>query len=156
MVGNQYIPPFICYYEPGLYMKLTPTFVLTAALFVTSLMYGQATPARKNTYHASGNAAVARFISPEVHADRTVTLRIRAPKASEVALSFQGTKPMAKDSDGTWSITVGPLDPEIYEYSFVVDGARVLDTANTLVKTGRTLSGNLLEIPGTPPRFDEV
>ena len=63
---------------------------------------------------------------------------------------------MAKDADGTWSLTVGPLEPEIYEYSFTVDGARVLDTANTLLKTGLTLSGNLLEIPGTPPRFDEV
>jgi enterochelin esterase family protein len=48
------------------------------------------------------------------------------------------------------------LEPEIYEYSFTVDGARVLDTANTMLKTGRALSGNLLEIPGTPPRFDEV
>jgi enterochelin esterase family protein len=63
---------------------------------------------------------------------------------------------MAKDADGTWSLTVGPLEPEIYEYSFTVDGARVLDTANTLLKTGHALSGNLLEIPGTPPRFDEV
>ena len=91
-----------------------------------------------------------------MHADRTVTFRVRAPKASEVAVAFQGVKPMAKDADGTWSLTVGPLEPEIYEYSFTVDGARVLDTANTLLKTGRTLSGNLLEIPGTPPRFDEV
>ena len=63
---------------------------------------------------------------------------------------------MTKDADGTWSITVGPLEPEIYEYIFTVDGARVLDSANTMLKTGRALGGNLLEIPGTPPRFDEV
>ena len=63
---------------------------------------------------------------------------------------------MTKDADGTWSITVGPLEPEIYEYAFMVDGARVLDTGNTMLKTGRALGGNLLEIPGTPPRFDEV
>ena len=138
-------------------MKLTSAFALTALLYVTSLLHGQSTQARKNTYHSSGTAAAApRFVSPEVHADRTVTFRIRAPKASEVAVAFQGVKPMAKDADGTWSLTVGPLEPEIYEYSFTVDGARVLDTANTLLKTGRTLSGNLLEIPGTPPRFDEV
>src|SRR6516165_6407987 len=125
---------------------------------VANLAYAQSTPARKNTYHASGNTAAAapRLISPEVHADRTVTFRIRAPKAAEVALAFQGSKPMVRDADGMWSVTVGPLDPEIYEYAFTVDSARVLDTANTMLKTGRALGGNLLEIGGTPPRFDEV
>ena len=139
-------------------MKQTSVFALTALLSATDLLHGQSSTARKNTYRSSGNnaAAAPRFVSPEVHADRTVTFRIRAPKASEVAVAFQGVKPMAKDADGTWSLTVGPLEPEIYEYSFTVDGARVLDTANTLLKTGRTLSGNLLEVPGTPPRFDEV
>jgi enterochelin esterase-like enzyme len=139
-------------------MKPSLIFVVTALLSAAGPVYAQDAPARKNTYHSSGNTAGAapRFVSPEVHADRTVTFRIRAPKASEAALSFQGMKPMAKDAEGTWSITIGPLAPEIYEYSFTVDGARALDTANTLLKTGRTLGGNLLEIPGTPPRFDEV
>jgi enterochelin esterase-like enzyme len=139
-------------------MRHSSAFALAVLLFVANPVYAQGTPDRKNTYHSSGIAAGAaqRLISPEVRADRTVTFRIRAPKASEVALSFQGLKAMAKDADGTWSITVGPLEPEIYEYSFTVDGARVLDTANTMLKTGRTLSANLLEVPGTPPRFDEV
>ena len=139
-------------------MNQISVFALTALLSATGVLHGQSSTARKNTYRSSGNnaAAAPRFVSPEVHADRTVTFRIRAPKASEVAVAFQGVKPMAKDADGTWSLTVGPLEPEIYEYSFTVDGARVLDTANTLLKTGRTLSGNLLEVPGTPPRFDEV
>jgi enterochelin esterase family protein len=143
--------------SPGIDMKLTFAIAFTVLLSVASQLCGQTAPPRKNTYHSSGTAAAApRFVSPEVHADRTVTFRIRAPKASEVAVAFQGMKPMAKDADGTWSLTVGPLEPEIYEYSFMVDGARVLDTANTQLKTGRALSGNLLEIPGTPPRFDEV
>jgi enterochelin esterase family protein len=135
-----------------------PSLLILAVLAAANLMYAQDAPARKNTYHSSGATATAapRLISPEVRADRTVTFRLRAPKATDVALSFQGTKPMTKDADGMWSITVGPLEPEIYEYAFTVDGARVLDTANTLLKTGRTLSGNLLDIPGTPPRFDEI
>lgn len=139
-------------------MRPSSALALAALLSAANLVHAQSTPARKNTYRSGGNTAGAarRFISPEVQADRTVTFRIRAPKASEAALSFQGLKPMVKDAEGTWSITVGPLEPEIYEYSFMVDGARVLDTANTLLKTGRTLGGNLLEIPGTPPRFDEV
>jgi enterochelin esterase family protein len=135
-----------------------PSLLIVAVLAAANLIYAQDAPARKNTYHSSGGTANAaqRLISPEVHANRTVTFRLRAPKATDVALSFQGTKPMTKDADGMWSITVGPLEPEIYEYAFSVDGARVLDTANTLLKTGRTLSGNLLDIPGSPPRFDEI
>ena len=43
---------------------------------------------------------------------------------------------MAKDSAGNWSVTIGPLPPEIYEYSFVVDGAKVLDAPNPFVKMG--------------------
>ncbi len=139
-------------------MRKSLPLVLAALFSAASQMYAQDAPARKNTYHSSGitTNAAPRLISPEIHADRTVTLRLRAPKASEVTLSFQGPKQMTKDADGTWSITVGPLEPEIYEYIFTVDGARVLDSANTMLKTGRALGGNLLEIPGTPPRFDEV
>ena len=93
---------------------------------------------------------------PEVHSDRSVTFKLAAPDAREASLRLQGVRPMARDERGLWSITVGPLEPEIYEYAFTVDGARVLDTANTMLKTGRALGGNLLEIPGTPPRFDEI
>lgn len=114
-------------------MRPSSALALAALLSAANLVCAQSTPVRKNTYRSGGNTAGAarRFISPEVQADRTVTFRIRAPKASEAALSFQGLKPMVKDAEGTWSITVGPLEPEIYEYSFMVDDARVLDTANT-------------------------
>lgn len=68
---------------------MQPTLIsLFAAAFVASLAHSQGAPARKNTYQASGiTAAAPRLISPEVHADLTVTFRIRAPKATEVAPS---------------------------------------------------------------------
>ena len=125
-----------------------------AAAFV---LHAQDAPPRKNTYRSPGSTTpAARLVSPEVHADRTVTFRIRAPKAGEVMLSLQGSKPMTKDAAGLWSITVGPLEPELYEYAFLVDGARVLDVANTQLKIGQTLGASLLDVPGTPARFDEV
>jgi hypothetical protein len=43
---------------------------------------------------------------------------------------------MVKDADGIWSVTLGPLEPEIYEYSFQIGGAKVMDTGNKLLKTG--------------------
>jgi enterochelin esterase family protein len=130
---------------------------LHAALLVAALLHAQDSPPRKNTYRSPGaTPAAPRLVSPEIQADRTVTFRIRAPKATEVSLSLQGNKPMTKDAAGVWSITVGPLEPEIYEYAFSVDGARVLDTANTFLKIGQTVGSNLLDVPGTPPRFDQV
>jgi enterochelin esterase-like enzyme len=129
-----------------------------ALLAAATFLPAQTAAPRKNTYQSPGASAPAapRLVSPEIHPDRTVTFRIRAPKASEVSLSLNGNKPMTRDDSGLWSLTVGPLEPEIYEYSFTVDSARALDTANTLLKTGQTLGSSLLEIPGTPPRFDEV
>ena len=65
--------------------------------------------------------------SPEVHADRTVTFRLRAPQVGQVDLvgevtQGKGPQAMAKGPDGVWSITIGPLQPEIWIYNFRVQG----------------------------------
>jgi enterochelin esterase-like enzyme len=127
-------------------------------LLTLELALAQAPQRRPNSYHPSGGAAAARrWVSPEVRADRSITFRVAAPQAKEVSLSFHGkSQAMTQLDDGTWSITVGPVEPEIYEYSFVIDGARVLDMSNTSIKTGRTLTANFVEVPGSPARFDEV
>jgi enterochelin esterase-like enzyme len=111
----------------------------------------------KNTYHSNGaTAAAPRIVSPDVHPDRTITFRLRAPQASQVALQFSGSKPMAKEPDGTWSVTIGPVEPEIYTYNLVVDGVRILDPGNPNLKNGRAIDASVVEVPGNPPRFDEV
>src|SRR5918994_6111900 len=80
-----------------------------------------------------------RVISPEVSADRHVTFRLLAPTASEVSVSgefMQGSKSLEKAENGVWSVTVGPIEPEIYHYNFVIDGVRTIDPSNAAVKTG--------------------
>ena len=62
---------------------------------------------------------------PEVDSDRRVTFRLRAPAAKKVGVNVQfasGLQEMSKGADGVWSLTLGPAEPDIYEYSFVVDG----------------------------------
>ena len=76
-----------------------------------------------NAYHAPTSPPVA-LVSPELHADRTVTFRIRAGSAPDVRLSLDGDHAMVKDADGIWSVTLGPLEPEIYEYSFQIAARR--------------------------------
>lgn len=83
----------------------------------------------------------ANLNSPDVHDDGTVTFRLRAPAAKEVLLSGvavltalkksgQGV-PFTKGEDGVWSLTVGPLKPDMYAYHLVVDGVRMADPNNT-------------------------
>jgi enterochelin esterase-like enzyme len=99
-----------------------------------------------------------RIVSPDVAADRRVTFRLHAPKASEVLLSgefLQGNKALEKDAAGIWSVTVGPIDPEIYHYNFTIDGVRTIDPANAELKTGSTAStlASVLEVRGDRPAF---
>jgi enterochelin esterase family protein len=97
-------------------------------------------------------------ISPEVHADRTVTFRVRAPNATNVTVAGEwagGARPMASDPRGNWSVTLGPLAPELYGYSFSIDGFQTLDPGNPAVKPMRSPRTSILEVPGTPALLHE-
>ena len=92
------------------------------------------------------------LVSPEVQADRRVTFRVRAPKASEVTLSMDFMPPntrekMTKDAEGVWSVTVGPLDPTVYIYSFNVDGVTMADPVNPNIKLRARTSASMVEVP---------
>jgi enterochelin esterase family protein len=96
------------------------------------------------------------IVSPQVHKDRRVTFRLRAPEAKQVGVNVQfkqGLQLMTRNSDGLWSITLGPAEPEIYEYSFVVDGLDVVDPANSWLKFWINTAKNLVEMPGDRPMF---
>ena len=98
--------------------------------------------------------------SPEVAADRRVTFRLRAPEAKAVKVSgdFGADVDMQRSADGVWTVTVGPLDPEMYVYFFTVDGVRLTDPGNPQVKIGyvTTTTTSLLTVPGDRPAFYDV
>ncbi len=88
---------------------------------------------------------------PEVLPDRRVTFRLAAPKASEVTLTRDwagGVEKMVKGDDGVWSVTVGPLAPASYIYSFTVDGLVMADPVNPRIKLRARGSGSLFDVPG--------
>jgi len=82
------------------------------------------------------SASAQSLVSPEVHSDKRVTFRLKAPNAKEVMLRCEGVKPspMQKDEQGVWSFTTEPLQPDIYAYSFTVDGLHMIDPSNPLLK----------------------
>ena len=97
-------------------------------------------------------------VSPEISADRMLTLRFRAPDAKQVTAAGEldgKPHPMTKGSDGVWSVTIGPLAPDIYTYAFNVDGASALDPQNTNTKLGFGSFGpvSVVEVPGDGPQF---
>jgi enterochelin esterase-like enzyme len=96
-------------------------------------------------------------VSPEVRPDRTVILRIAAPLARSVTVSgeIMGTNPPAAltpDANGVWSITLGPLEPEVYSYGFSVDGMTVNDQRTSYVKPSSSYTSQVV-VPGDGPRF---
>jgi len=109
---------------------------------------------------APGRGGPPRIAGVEVRPDRTILFRITAPKATEVSLVFSEgdpkPRPMTKDASGVWSLTLGPVEPEIYRYWFEVDGVKTIDISNPAVKVSTIVDASLVDVPGEPPRFDQV
>lgn len=99
------------------------------------------------------------ILSPEIHGNNTVTFRLRAPEAQKVQITgdflptekketpfgkfdMPGSADLTKNKDGVWEFTTPqPLAPELYSYSFVVDGLKTTDPSNIhLIRDVATLT----------------
>lgn len=88
------------------------------------------------------------IVSPQINSDRTVTFRLNAPNAQKVQVTgdflatqkmqtqyglvdVPGTADLKKNDQGLWEYTTEkPLAPELYSYSFLIDGCKVTDPNN--------------------------
>jgi enterochelin esterase-like enzyme len=97
-------------------------------------------------------AQAVRVKSPEVLAGSHVNFRLYAPNATKVLLegSWLGAidLPMTKDDTGLWSTTVGPLNPQLYGYWFIVDGVRANDPSNSEMERDGSRYNNMVLVPG--------
>ncbi|ASB48756.1 esterase [Alkalitalea saponilacus] len=101
--------------------------------------------------------------SPEVHHDQTVTFRLRAPEAKEVVLPpgaihtanelGNAPIPFIKGEDGVWSLTIGPLIPDMYAYHFHIDGVQVPDPNNTYAAFTAMPPYSQLVVHGNEPAY---
>lgn len=102
-----------------------------------------------------------RVISPDVHDDHTVTFRVMAPQAKSVQLTgsmFVGEtarqRPeFTKGDNGVWTLTIGPLRPEIYFYSIIIDGVQNIDPSNTYTGHAAMPSFSMLFVHGDEPAY---
>ena len=145
-------------------MRTTDSVYLAGLLLGVCLSGGPATAEQDAAPKAKSDQSPRRRegppppVSPQVDADRRVTFRLRAPKAKEVTVTWErggGPKAMTRDERGDWSITVGPLDADLYGYSFTVDGFQTIDPGNSVVKPSRSMLTSILEVPGNPPLLHE-
>lgn len=110
-----------------------------------------------------GHAAV---VSPEVNPDHTVTFRLHAPKAIKVEVTGDflptqkvetpfgtfdapGVGELKEGKDGVWEYTTpAPVSPELYTYTFKVDGQTMIDPSNVYVNRDVASLTSLLLVDG--------
>ncbi|UFH56814.1 esterase [Spirosoma sp. KNUC1025] len=98
--------------------------------------------------------------SPKVLDDKRVMLQIYAPKATEVTVGgdFLSTpKPLSltKNDQGVWSVMIGPLKPDYYSYTLMVDGVRTMDPKNPVIKQGISSLENMMAVTGPETAFED-
>ena len=127
-------------------MRLSPTFLFSLLFFPAAFC------AAEQNKSSSPASPPAPLISPEVHADGSVTFRFRAPNAKEVKLAREGAEPeaMQQDNESVWNLTTAPLAPDYYGYSFVADGVRLIDPSNPFLKPNLLATENAVHVPGPP------
>jgi enterochelin esterase-like enzyme len=102
------------------------------------------------------------IVSPVVNAqEKTFTVNFPAPNAQSVKVvgELDGKEyPMTKGENGVWTVKVGPLPPDVYNYQINVDGVVAMDPRSPQVKLGfgNFPPANLVEIPGTETAFQDT
>ncbi len=88
-----------------------------------------------------------QIVSPEIHEDNSVSFRLFAPMADSVQITgdflptvktqtpygemdLPGKADLVKEDNGVWTFTSKVLDPELYSYSFIVNGLNMTDPGN--------------------------
>ena len=96
-----------------------------------------------------------RLQSPEVTSDNRVTFRFRDGNAQKVMVNIAGqAQPLAmqKDAGGVWTATSGPMSPDLYSYTFNVDGVTLLDPSNAAIVPNLLNPSNFLNVPAPSPQ----
>ncbi len=101
------------------------------------------------------------FMSPEIADNNAITFNVHSPDANSISLqgSWMGwgkTAALKKGADDIWSITVGPLEPSMYHYNFIVDGVSVIDPKNAHALRDGTRYASMLIVPGKGSALFEV
>ena len=154
---------------------LAPSVPMVAALMVHLALPGAGviaqTPAQAGAGASVGQAAAApagapgqgrgpgfggrggpAVVSPEVQADGRVTFRLVAPNAQQVSVTGMpgGAIAMSRNEQGVWTgTTASSLAPDIYQYTFNVDGLTIVDPVNVKFSPAfNRIARSAFQVPG--------
>ena len=116
--------------------------LLASILFLTNAVMGQ-----------QALWDIPEVTSPQINPDSSVTFRYFAPDADSVSVAgdfAQAPGEMIKNDKGIWEYTTDALAPELYSYTFAVDGIKVNDPANAYIVRDIASLSNIFLIPGEP------
>lgn len=105
------------------------------------------------------------IISPEIHADNSVSFRLHAPNAQAVQITGDflptikmetprgpmdgpGKADLTKGENGVWEYKTQPLGPELYNYSFIIDGFSTTDPSNPFLIRDVASATNIFIVGG--------
>jgi len=105
------------------------------------------------------------IVSPEIHKDQSVTFRVSAPNADSVQITgdflpkvkaqspygeieIPGKTNLTKGSNGIWEYTTAPLTPELYNYTFIINGITAVDHNNPFITRDVASLFNIFIIDG--------
>jgi enterochelin esterase family protein len=137
--------------------KLSLVIVAFVAILLSSLSASGQQPAAP----AAAPAARPQFrmpprvVSPEILPDNKVTFRVYAKDASKITVwgewqaGYNASEALVKGDTGMFTLTVGPLKPELYGYTFAVDGVPSIDANNVQVRRDGARYQSYFIIPGT-------
>ncbi len=136
--------------------KIRTLFVTFVTILLSSVAAFGQEPARPAAAPAARPAfrMPPRVISPEILPDNKLTFRVYAKEASKITVSgewlagFGASEGLVKNDTGLFSLTVGPLKPELYAYTFNVDGVRIIDPGNGQVRRDGSNYQSFFIIPG--------
>ncbi len=89
----------------------------------------------------------------EQKTDAPVVFSLKAPYANKVELCGEWAKqniPLNRGDDGTWSVSLESVPAGIWQYSFSVDGVKVLDPSSLAIKPQPEFRKSVLQIPSVP------
>jgi enterochelin esterase-like enzyme len=133
----------------------TPTPRLLTGILLTRSLCGAESAAADFPPDPPADQPLSRYVT-SIGEDRRITFRLFAPAARKVSVIFRKLDPaatesipLARNENGVWHTTLDPVEPNLYEYYFNVDGFRSIDTGSRFPKPQRQINTSLILVPGS-------
>jgi enterochelin esterase-like enzyme len=133
--------------------------IVSTCLLATVVFAGATTTFAQAPTAPAAPARPPQYVSNEVATDGRITFRLFAPQAQAVRLNASDIPGMqtpaaaqastlVKGDNNVWAVTVGPVPPGAYRYTFVVDGVSTVDPRNPVISESNTNVSSLVLVPG--------